>query len=360
MAEKKKLVSEITSMDVDFAQWYTDIVKKAEMADYSSVKGCIIMRPYAQALWENIQHTLDTMFKETGHENVAMPIFIPESLLQKEADHVEGFAPECAWVTHGGNDKLEERLCVRPTSETLFCEHYAKIVRSWRDLPKLYNQWCSVVRWEKTTRPFLRSREFWWQEGHTVHATAEEAMQETLRMLNIYAKFFEEWLAIPVVKGEKTPKERFAGAENTYTIEAMMHDCKALQSGTSHYFGDGFARAFGMQYTDKNNTLQYMYQTSWGVSTRIIGAIIMTHGDNEGLVLPPRIAPTQLVVIPVAAHKEGVKEKAAELYEQVKAAGIRAKIDLSDNTPGWKFAEYEMKGIPLRLEVGPRDIAEGQ
>ena len=325
MAEKKKLVSEITSMDVDFAQWYTDIVKKAEMADYSSVKGCIIMRPYAQALWENIQHTLDTMFKETGHENVAMPIFIPESLLQKEADHVEGFAPECAWVTHGGNDKLEERLCVR-----------------------------------QTTRPFLRSREFWWQEGHTVHATAEEAMEETLRMLNIYAKFFEEWLAIPVVKGEKTPKERFAGAENTYTIEAMMHDCKALQSGTSHYFGDGFARAFGMQYTDKNNTLQYMYQTSWGVSTRIIGAIIMTHGDNEGLVLPPRIAPTQLVVIPVAAHKEGVKEKAAELYEQVKAAGIRAKIDLSDNTPGWKFAEYEMKGIPLRLEVGPRDIAEGQ
>ena len=360
MAEKKKLVSEITSMDVDFAQWYTDIVKKAEMADYSSVKGCIIMRPYAQALWENIQHTLDGMFKETGHENVAMPIFIPESLLQKEADHVEGFAPECAWVTHGGNDKLEERLCVRPTSETLFCEHYAKIVRSWRDLPKLYNQWCSVVRWEKTTRPFLRSREFWWQEGHTVHATAEEAMEETLRMLNIYAKFFEEWLAIPVVKGEKTEKERFAGAENTYTIEAMMHDCKALQSGTSHYFGDGFARAFGMQYTDKNNTLEYMYQTSWGVSTRIIGAIIMTHGDNEGLVLPPRIAPTQLVVIPVAAHKEGVKEKATELYEQVKAAGIRAKIDLSDNTPGWKFAEYEMKGIPLRLEVGPRDIAEGQ
>ena len=256
MAEKKKLVSEITSMDVDFAQWYTDIVKKAEMADYSSVKGCIIMRPYAQALWENIQRTLDGMFKETGHENVAMPIFIPESLLQKEADHVEGFAPECAWVTHGGNDKLEERLCVRPTSETLFCEHYAKIVRSWRDLPKLYNQWCSVVRWEKTTRPFLRSREFWWQEGHTVHATAEEAMEETLRMLNIYAKFFEEWLAIPVVKGEKTEKERFAGAENTYTIEAMMHDCKALQSGTSHYFGDGFARAFGMQYTDKNNTLQ--------------------------------------------------------------------------------------------------------
>ncbi len=360
MADKKKMVSEITSMDEDFAQWYTDIVKKAEMIDYSSVKGCVIMRPYAQALWENIQSALDGMFKETGHENVAMPLFIPESLLQKEADHVEGFAPECAWVTHGGSEKLEERLCVRPTSETLFCEHYAKIVRSWRDLPKLYNQWCSVVRWEKTTRPFLRSREFWWQEGHTVHATAEEAMEETLRMLNIYAKFAEEWLAIPVIKGEKTEKERFAGAEKTYTIEAMMHDCKALQSGTSHYFGDGFARAFNMQYTDKNNTLQYMYQTSWGMSTRMIGAIIMTHGDNDGLVLPPRIAPVQLVVIPVASHKPGVKEKAQELYETVKKAGIRAKVDLSNNKPGWLYAEYEMRGVPLRLEVGPRDIENGQ
>ncbi len=360
MADKKKMVSEITSMDEDFAQWYTDIVKKAEMIDYSSVKGCVIMRPYAQALWENIQSALDGMFKETGHENVAMPLFIPESLLQKEADHVEGFAPECAWVTHGGSEKLEERLCVRPTSETLFCEHYAKIVRSWRDLPKLYNQWCSVVRWEKTTRPFLRSREFWWQEGHTVHATAEEAMEETLRMLNIYARFAEEWLAIPVIKGEKTEKERFAGAEKTYTIEAMMHDCKALQSGTSHYFGDGFARAFNMQFTDKNNTLQYMYQTSWGMSTRMIGAIIMTHGDNEGLVLPPRIAPVQLVVIPVASHKAGVTEKALELLEIVKQAGVRAKIDTTDNSPGWKFAEYEMKGVPLRLEVGPRDIENGQ
>ena len=360
MAEKKKLVSEITSMDVDFAQWYTDIVKKAEMIDYSSVKGCVIMRPYAQALWENIQHTLDGMFKATGHENVAMPLFIPESLLLKEADHVEGFAPECAWVTHGGSEKLEERLCVRPTSETLFCEHYAKIVRSWRDLPKLYNQWCSVVRWEKTTRPFLRSREFWWQEGHTVHATEAEAREETMRMLNVYADFCENYLAIPVLKGQKTEKERFAGAVETYTIEAMMHDGKALQSGTSHYFGDGFARAFDMQYTDKNNTLQYMHQTSWGVSTRLIGAIIMTHGDNEGLVLPPRIAPFQLVVIPVAAHKPGVTEKAQELYEMIKAAGIRAKIDLSEQTPGWKFAEYEMKGFPLRLEVGPRDIENGQ
>jgi len=360
MADKKKLVSEITSMDVDFAQWYTDIVKKAEMIDYSSVKGCVIMRPYAQALWENIQKTLDGMFKETGHENVAMPIFIPESLLLKEADHVEGFAPECAWVTHGGSEKLEERLCVRPTSETLFCEHYAKIVRSWRDLPKLYNQWCSVVRWEKTTRPFLRSREFWWQEGHTVHATEEEAREETMRMLGIYATFCEDYLAIPVLKGQKTDKERFAGAEDTYTIEAMMHDGKALQSGTSHYFGDGFARAFNMQFTDKNNTLQYMYQTSWGVSTRLIGAIIMTHGDNEGLVLPPKIAPFQLVVIPVAAHKPGVIDKATELYETLKKAGIRTKIDVTDNSPGWKFAEYEMKGFPLRLEVGPRDIENGQ
>ena len=360
MADKKKLVSEITSMDVDFAQWYTDIVKKAEMIDYSSVKGCVIMRPYAQALWENIQKALDDMFKETGHENVAMPLFIPESLLQREKDHVEGFAPEVAWVTHGGSEKLEERLCVRPTSETLFCEHYAKTVRSWRDLPKLYNQWCSVVRWEKTTRPFLRSREFWWQEGHTVHATEAEARQETMQMLNIYAKLCEEYLAMPVVKGQKTDKERFAGAVETYTIEAMMHDGKALQSGTSHYFGDGFARAFDMQYTDKNNTLQYMHQTSWGASTRLIGAIIMTHGDNEGLVLPPKIAPFQLVVIPIASHKPGVTEKAQELLQTIKAAGVRAKIDLSENSPGWKFAEYEMKGFPLRLEVGPRDIENGQ
>ena len=359
MAEKKKLVSEITSMDVDFAQWYTDIVKKAEMADYSSVKGCIIMRPYAQALWENIQHTLDGMFKETGHENVAMPIFIPESLLQKEADHVEGFAPECAWVTHGGNDKLEERLCVRPTSETLFCEHYAKIVRSWRDLPKLYNQWCSVVRWEKTTRPFLRSREFWWQEGHTVHATAEEAMEETLRMLNIYAKFFEEWLAIPVVKGEKTEKERFAGAENTYTIEAMMHDGKALQSGTSHYFGDGFARAFGVTFTGRDNSIQYPHQTSWGMSTRIIGGIIMTHGDNNGLVLPPAVAPIQVMIIPIAQHKEGVLEKAGELLARLKKS-FRVRMDDSEQSPGWKFAQYEMKGVPLRLEIGPKDIEKNQ
>lgn len=359
MAEQKKLVSEITSMDVDFAQWYTDIVKKAEMIDYSSVKGCVIMRPYAQALWENIQQALDGMFKETGHENVAMPIFIPESLLQKEKDHVEGFAPEVAWVTHGGSEKLEERLCVRPTSETLFCEHYAKIVRSWRDLPKLYNQWCSVVRWEKTTRPFLRTMEFYWQEGHTMHATADEAMEETERMLNVYADFCEQSLAIPVIKGRKTDKEKFAGAQATYTIEAMMHDGKALQSGTSHYFGDGFARAFGIQYSDRENKLQYPHQTSWGMSTRIIGAIIMTHGDDNGLVLPPAVAPVQVVILPIAQHKPGVLEKAAALRERL-AKVARVKVDDSDNSAGWKFAEYEMKGVPLRLEIGPRDIEQNQ
>ena len=358
--DSKKLVQAITSQEENFAQWYTDICVKAELVEYSSVKGFIILRPYGQAIWELIQKDLDARFKATGHENVAMPVLMPESLLKKEGELVNGFAPEVAWVTMGGSEKLEERLAVRPTSETLFCDHWSRVLHSYRELPMKYNQWCSVIRWEKTTRPFLRSREFWWQEGHTIHETAAEAEAETQQQLNCYADVCEQDLAIPVVKGRKTDKEKFAGAEATYTIEAMMHDCKALQSGTSHYFGDGFARAFGMQYTDKNNTLQYMYQTSWGVSTRIIGAIIMTHGDNEGLVLPPRIAPTQLVVIPVAAHKEGVKEKATELYEQVKAAGIRAKIDLSDNTPGWKFAEYEMKGIPLRLEVGPRDIAEGQ
>ncbi len=359
MAKQEKLVKEITSMDEDFAKWYTDIVKKAELIDYSSVKGCVILRPYAQAIWENIQKNLDQMFKDTGHENVAMPMFIPESLLQKEKDHVEGFAPEVAWVTHGGSERLQERLCVRPTSEVLFCEHYANIITSWRDLPKLYNQWCSVVRWEKTTRPFLRSREFWWQEGHTAHATRDEAMEETIRMLDVYAEFAEKYLAMPVVKGEKTAKERFAGAENTYTIECMMHDGKALQSGTSHYFGDGFARAFGIEYTDKTNSKQFVHQTSWGVSTRLVGGIIMTHGDDNGLVLPPKIAPTQLVVIPVAMHKDGVVEKATEVLNTIKSAGVRAKIDISEQSPGWKFAEYEMKGVPIRLEIGPRDIENG-
>ena len=359
MAEKKKLVSEITSMDVDFAQWYTDIVKKAEMADYSSVKGCIIMRPYAQALWENIQHTLDGMFKETGHENVAMPIFIPESLLQKEKDHVVGFAPECAWVTMGGNEELEERLCVRPTSETLFCEHFKQIVHSYRDLPKLYNQWVSVVRWEKTTRPFLRSREFLWQEGHTLHETADEAIEETEKMLNVYTEFCQKYLAMPVVQGMKTESDKFAGAERTYCIEALMHDGKALQAGTSHYFGDGFAKAFGIQFADKNNQLKYPHQTSWGVTTRLIGAIIMTHGDDNGLVLPPAVAPIQIMVIPIAMHKEGVLEKANEVCDRLKKI-CRAKIDASENSPGWKFAEYEMKGVPIRVEIGPKDIENNQ
>ena len=359
MAQQKKMVEDITSMEEDFAKWYTDVVKKAELCDYSSVKGCMILRPYGYAIWENIQHILDGMFKATGHENVYMPIFIPESLLQKEKDHVEGFAPEVAWVTHGGEEKLNERLCVRPTSETLFCEHYAHIINSYRDLPKLYNQWCSVVRWEKTTRPFLRTSEFLWQEGHTMHATAEEAIEETERMLNIYAEFCEKYLAIPVLKGRKTKKEQFAGAEATYTIEAMMHDGKSLQSGTSHYFGDGFARAFDITYTDKENKLQHPHQTSWGVSTRLIGAIIMTHGDDNGLVLPPAIAPIQVVVVPVAQHKPGVADKAMELKECL-TARFRTSIDLSDNSPGWKFAQYEMKGVPLRLEIGPKDMEQNQ
>ena len=355
MADQKKMVKEITSMDVDFAKWYTDVVRKAELAEYSSLKGCMIIRPYGYAIWENIQKDLDARFKALGHENVMMPMFIPESLLQREKDHVEGFAPEVAWVTHGGEEELSERLCVRPTSETLFCEHYANIIHSYRDLPKLYNQWCSVVRWEKTTRPFLRTTEFLWQEGHTMHETAEEAKEETERMLNVYDDFCRDALAIDVVKGQKTDKEKFAGAEATYTIEAMMHDGKALQSGTSHYFGDGFAKAFGIQFSDRENKLRYPHQTSWGMSTRIIGAIIMTHGDDNGLVLPPAVAPIQLIIVPIAAHKPGVTEKAEQLEQRFKNI-CRVKTDVSDNSPGWKFAEYEMKGVPLRLEIGPRDI----
>lgn len=359
MADNKKMVEAITPMDVDFAKWYTDIVKKADLADYSTIKGCTIIRPYGTAIWENIKNILDTKFKETGHENIMMPLFIPESLLQKEKDHVVGFAPEVAWVTHGGDEKLTERLCVRPTSETLFCEHFEKVINSYRDLPLLYNQWCSVVRWEKTTRPFLRTTEFWWQEGHTMHETPEDAMEETERMLEVYANVAQEYLAIPVIKGQKTDKEKFAGAERTYTIEAMMHDGKALQSGTSHYFGDGFARAFNIQFQSRNNTLEYPHQTSWGMSTRIIGAIIMTHGDDNGLVLPPAVAPIQAVIIPVAMHKEGVLERAGALKEQL-AKVCRVKIDDSDNSPGWKYAEYEMKGVPLRIEIGPKDIEKNQ
>ena len=359
MEKNKKLVESITSMDEDFAQWYTDIVKKAELADYASVKGCMVIRPYGYAIWENIQKILDQMFKDTDHENVYMPMFIPESLLQKEADHVKGFAPEVAWVTHGGNELLAERLCVRPTSETLFCDHYAKIIQSYNDLPKLYNQWCSVVRWEKTTRPFLRSSEFLWQEGHTAHATAQESKEETLKMLNVYATFCEETLSIPVIKGQKTEKEKFAGAKDTYTIESLMHDGKALQCGTSHNFGDGFARAFNIQYTDKTGKLEYVHQTSWGMSTRMIGAIIMVHGDENGLVLPPAVAPIQLIIVPVAQHKEGVIEKATELKNRLSKIA-RVKIDTSDKMAGWKFSQYEMKGVPLRLEVGPKDIEKNQ
>jgi prolyl-tRNA synthetase len=342
MAKGKKFVEAITSMDEDFAQWYTDIVKKAELVDYSSVKGCMIIRPYGYAIWENIQKYLDERLKATGHENVYMPMFIPESLLQKEKDHVEGFAPE-----------------VRPTSETLFCEHYAKIVQSYNDLPKLYNQWCSVVRWEKTTRPFLRTTEFLWQEGHTIHATQEEAENETVGILNLYADFCENVLAIPVVKGRKTDKEKFAGAVATYTIESLMHDGKALQNGTSHNFGDNFAKAFGIQYSDKTGKLQHVHETSWGVTTRLIGAIIMVHGDDSGLVLPPKIAPTQLVIVPIAQHKEGVLDKASELKDRISKVA-RVKLDASDKMPGWKFNEYEMKGVPLRLEVGPKDIENNQ
>ena len=359
MAQNKKMVEAITSREEDFAKWYTDIVKKAELCDYSGVKGCMIFRPYGYAIWENIQKDMDRRFKETGHENVYMPMLIPESLLQKEKDHVEGFAPEVAWVTQGGSEKLTERLCVRPTSEVLFCEHYKNVINSYRDLPKLYNQWCSVMRWEKTTRPFLRTSEFLWQEGHTMHETAEEAQEETLRMLKVYEDFYRETLAIPAVVGKKTRKETFAGAEATYTIEPMMHNGVALQGGTSHYFGDGFAKAFDITFTGRDNKLQYPHQTSWGVSTRMIGAIIMVHGDDDGLVLPPKISPIQVAIIPVAQHKEGVLDKANELKNRL-AKQYRVKLDDSDNSPGWKFAQYEMKGVPVRVEIGPKDIEKNQ
>ena len=359
MAKDKKLVEGITSMDVDFAQWYTDVVKKAELCDYTSVKGCMVIKPAGYAIWENIQKELDRRFKETGVQNVYLPMFIPESLLQKEKDHVEGFAPEVAWVTHGGLEPLQERMCVRPTSETLFCDFYAKEIQSHRDLPKVYNQWCSVVRWEKTTRPFLRSREFLWQEGHTAHATAEEAEERTVQMLNVYADFLENVLAIPVVKGVKTEKEKFAGALRTYTIEALMHDGKALQSGTSHNFGDGFAKAFGIEYTNKENKLVPVHQTSWGMTTRLIGAIIMVHGDDSGLVLPPRIAPIQTMIVPIAMHKEGVLEKAEELKNKLGEL-YSVQLDASDKSPGWKFSEQEIKGIPTRIEMGPKDIENNQ
>ena len=359
MAKDKK-VEQITDMEVDFAQWFTDVCKKAQLIDYSSIKGVFIYRPYGYAIWENIQRIMDAEFKKVGVENVYMPMLIPESLLQKEKDHVEGFAPECAWVTMGGSEPLEERYCIRPTSETLFCEHFAQVIQSHRDLPMKYNQWCSVLRWEKTSRPFLRHREFLWQEGHTMHASAEEAKAFTEQMLNVYADFCENVLAMPVTRGQKTEKEKFNGAEATYTIECMMHDRKALQAGTSHYFGDGFANAFDITFTDKNNQKVHPHQTSWGVSTRLIGGIIMTHGDNNGLVLPPKVAPTQVVILPVAQHKPGVLEAAAGLKERLVNAGFRVKLDDSDNSMGWKCAEYEMKGVPLRVECGPRDLENCQ
>ena len=355
----KKMVEAITSMQEDFAQWYTDVVKKAGLIDYTSVKGCMVLKPAGYAIWELIQKQLDERFKDTGVENVYLPMFIPESLLQKEKDHVEGFAPEVAWVTHGGLHPLQERLCVRPTSETLFCDFYKNDIESYRDLPRVYNQWCSVVRWEKETRPFLRSREFLWQEGHTAHATHEDAEERTIQMLNVYADFCEEVLAIPVIKGQKTEKEKFAGAESTYTIEALMHDGKALQSGTSHNFGDGFAKAFEIQYTDKDNTLKFVHQTSWGMSTRIVGALIMVHGDNEGLVMPPRVAPTQVCIIPIQQKKEGVLDKAYELRDRLKK-NFRVKVDDTDKSPGWKFSEAEMRGYSIRVEIGPKDIEAGK
>ena len=355
----KKLVEQITSRDQDFAQWYTDIVKKAELMDYASVKGFMVIKPAGYAIWELIQQQLDARFKETGVENVYLPLLIPESLLKKEAEHVEGFAPEVAWVTQGGTQPLPERYCIRPTSETLFCDFYAKDIRSYRDLPRVYNQWCSVVRWEKETRPFLRSREFLWQEGHTAHATLEEAQERTIRMLNVYADFCEQVLAMPVIRGQKTDKEKFAGAHETYSIEALMHDGKALQAATSHNFGDGFAKAYGVTFADKDNTVKHVFQTSWGATTRLIGAIIMVHGDDSGLVLPPKVAPTQVVVIPVAAHKPGVMEACRDVADRLGQC-FRAKINESEKSPGFKFAEAEMRGIPVRVEIGPRDLEEGK
>ncbi len=359
MANDKKVQS-ITDIEVDFAQWYTDVCRKAELVEYASVKGFTILRPYGYAIWENMQSIMDAEFKKTGHVNVAMPVLIPESLLKREGELVEGFAPECAWVTHGGGEKLEERLAFRPTSETMFCDHWSNILQSYRELPMLYNQWCSVIRWEKTTRPFLRSREFWWQEGHTIHETAEEAIAETEQQLNCYADFYENVLAIPVVKGRKTDKEKFAGAEATYTVECMMKDRKALQGATSHYFGDKFSRAYDVTFTGRDNTIQYPHQTSWGSTTRMIGAVIMTHGDNNGLVLPPKIAPIQVIVLPIAQHKPGVLEGANALKDRLVKTGLRVKLDDSDNSMGWKCAEYEMKGVPLRVECGPRDLENNQ
>ena len=360
MSNEKEFVKEITNIEDDFAKWYTDIVKKADLADYTDTKGCIAIKPYGYAIWENIQKYTDNLFKQAGVQNVYLPVLIPEGLLQKEKDHVEGFAPEVAWVTKGGEEELEEKLCIRPTSETMFSNLYSKWLSSWRDLPMVYNQWCNVLRWEKETRPFLRSREFLWQEGHTIHETEQEARQRTLQMLDIYQKVIEDLLAIPVVKGEKTASERFAGAENTYTVETLMHDGRALQSGTSHYFGQKFTKPFEIKFQNREGKEEYAYQTSWGISTRLIGGVIMAHGDNRGLKLPPKVAPIQVVIIPIAAHKEGVTEKAQEIYNSLLQKDFRVKLDLRDNcSTGYKFNDWEMRGVPVRIEMGPRDIENG-
>lgn len=356
----KQFVEEITPMEVDFSQWYTDVIKKTDLVDYAPIKGFMVIKPYGYAIWENIQSYMDKKFKETGHKNCYFPLLIPESLLQKEADHVEGFAPEVAWVTHGGDEELAERLCIRPTSETIICEMYSRWLKSYRDLPFLYNQWCNVVRWEMSTRPFLRTSEFLWQEGHTLHETYEEAEKETLQMLEIYRETAEGLLAMPVVVGKKSEREKFAGAYVTYTMEAMMHDGKALQAGTSHNLGQHFTKAFDITYSDRDGELKYPYHTSWGVSTRLIGGIIMTHGDNRGLVLPPGVAPVQVVIVPIASHKEGVLDKAQEIFDQLKDK-FRVELDDRENySPGWKFNEWEMKGVPIRIEIGPRDMEKNQ
>ena len=362
MAKNKNegFVTQIASRAEDFPQWYTDVILKTEMVDYSDVRGCMVIRPYGYRVWELIQQHLDARFKETGHHNAYFPLFIPESLLKKEAEHVEGFAPEVAWVTHGGDELLTERLCVRPTSETIICSMYSKWIQSYRDLPLLLNQWCNVVRWEKNTRPFLRTSEFLWQEGHTAHATFEEAQHETMQQLNTYRDFMENVLAIPVICGRKSEKEKFAGAYATYTLEAMMQDGKALQMGTSHNLADHFAKAYEINYLSREGKLEPCFTTSWGVSTRMIGGMIMVHGDDRGLVMPPRVAPIQVVILPIAMHKEGVLEKAEALREELKRAGLRVELDDREQSAGWKFNEWEMKGVPVRIEVGPRDIEKGE
>ena len=357
---KDNFVKEITNIEENFTQWYTDVVLKAELADYAETKGCITIRPYGYAIWENIQSYTDKKFKEVGIENFAMPLLIPESLLNKEKNHVEGFAPEVAWVTIGGEEELEEKLCIRPTSETIISTMYSKWIHSWRDLPVLGNQWCNVLRWEKETRPFLRSREFLWQEGHTVHETAKEAQERTLMMLEIYADVIENFLAIPVLKGKKTEKERFAGAIDTYTVECLMHDGRALQAGTSHYLGQNFSKPFDIKFQNRDSQEEFGYTTSWGISTRLIGGIIMAHGDNRGLKLPPKVAPIQAVIVPIAAHKEGVLDFANQLKSDL-SKYVRVKLDDRDNySPGFKFNDWEMRGVPVRIEIGPRDIENGE